>query len=228
METNLAYAGGGNNQFGDVMTMTEGVSGVNTAAGQNCSGANATMVTNFGTTGQGCFWRDAARTAANIAAGWVANATTYPTAPSKATDGGANAATRQYGYMYSWCAAMGNQPAACQTATAAQPNPAISVCPAGWRLPTGEPTTGEFTILNNTVNGGATNMSAGLLANWLGQHGGNFSVGIFGSFNTWGQYWSSTVASAGFPRRLNFNASSANPAATANKGIGHAVRCVRD
>jgi len=224
MKTNLAYAGGGNNQFGDVMTMTEGIQGVNTATGQVCHGNNATLAS-FGTP---CFWRDDARTAANITSGWVANATTYPTVPSAATDGGANAATRQYGYMYSWCAAMGGQAAACQTAAATAADPSINICPAGWRLPTGEPTTGEFTVLNNTVNAASTTSDAGLLTNWLGQRGGNFVNGAFGNIGTWGFYWSSSVVTATISHNLQFNATNVLPATGGSKGVGFAVRCVAD
>ena len=82
-----------------------------------------------------------------------ANPTTDPTPPSTDITGGGSGAGRQYGYLYNWCAAMGGQnTAACANATTPAPIPTTNICPAGWRLPTGEPTTGEFTALNNALN----------------------------------------------------------------------------
>jgi hypothetical protein len=106
MHTNLAYAGGGNNSFGDTMTLTQGVVGVNTGVGQVCFGEGDAM----NTFGQGCFW---------IPDG--ANPTTFPARPLISTTG-----FGQYGYLYSWCAAMGNQPVACQTTAATQPNQSVN------------------------------------------------------------------------------------------------------
>jgi len=201
METNLAYAGGGNNAFGDTMTLNQNIS------------PTATLQPNFG-----------------IPAG--ANPTTYPDAPSTATDGGVNATTRQYGYMYNWCAAMGNQPAACQTTAATQPNQSVNdgtnvwnVCPRGWRLPIGS----EFLDLNRGVNNNSGGTDIGLRENWLGMRGGNWGGGIWAAVGTTGTYWSSTVVSTGNARRFTFTAISVNnqDLNSVIKESGGAVRCVR-
>jgi len=144
METNLAYAGGGNNTFGDTMpVMTQGVA--------------------------------AFFTAPRIYIQSGANPSTYPAFPSLATDGGVALAGRQYGYLYNWCAAMGGQTAACTANTTTGFNPSISVCPHGWRLPTGA-AGGEFVTLNALVNNGLTNTDVGLRTNWLLQYSGWFTA----------------------------------------------------
>ncbi|MCL2038672.1 hypothetical protein FWG86_02110 [Candidatus Saccharibacteria bacterium] len=208
METNLAYAGGGTNTYGDTINgMTLGT-GANIASGQACYGDNATMNTN----GQGCFWEP---TGSNITAG--------ATEPSTSTTG-----TGQYGYLYNWCAAMGGQASACQTSTATQPDTTINVCPAGWRLPTGPATTGEFTLLNNLINSGSTSSPSGLFNNGLYMYAGTFYNGSFSDQGSGGYYWSSTVSSAANAFRLYFTSSNVAPASANIKGYGRSVRCVND
>ena len=64
------------------------------------------------------------------------NRTSGTTDPSTSTDGGAT--SPQYGLLYNWCAAMGGQDtAACASVATPAPDIDISVCPSGWRLPTG-------------------------------------------------------------------------------------------
>jgi hypothetical protein len=133
------------NTYGDTLTLTQAVSGTNTASGQACYGGN----TELNSLKAKCYW---------IPTG--SNVTSGSTDPSTSTTG-----TGQYGYLYDWCAAMNGQAEACQSSTASQPNQQTNggtsatqynVCPAGWRLPTGEATTGEFTLLNNAINSGST------------------------------------------------------------------------
>ncbi|MCL2038575.1 hypothetical protein FWG86_01570 [Candidatus Saccharibacteria bacterium] len=212
METNLAYKGGGTNTYGDTMTITAGTTGPNalvagvTGSSGACYGDNATMNTN----GQGCFWEP---TGSNI--------TTGTTDPSTSTTG-----TGQYGVLYNWCAAMGGQASACQTSTATQPDTTINVCPSGWRLPTGNSTTGEFTLLNNTINSGSTSSPTGLLTNGLYMYAGFFNSGSFLTQGSIGYYWSSTVGIASNALSLYYLSSNVYPAYTSNKGRGYSVRCV--
>jgi len=150
--------------------------------------------------------------------------TTEPTAPSTSTNG-----TGQYGYVYNWCGAMGGQAtAACASATTPTPDPTISICPAGWRLPTGG-SSGEFSALNTAVNGGSTTSDAGLIASpWLGQRGGYWLSG-FPITGSYGMYWSSTPYDAFYPYNLTFSSTSVNIYSTPGgigKTYGLAVRCV--
>lgn len=196
MLTNLAYAGGGTNTYGDVKTLTNGTG----------SGTPSYTVATY-----------------YIPPG--ANPTTEPTAPSTSTDG-----TGQYGYLYNWCAAMGNQQstAACMNTSTTPHSLAASSCPAGWRVPIGgDGTDSEFGALNSAVNNGLTNTDAGLRGTWLGQHSG-YGGFSFGSQGTYGSYWSSTVDGAISARSLGFRSNFvyAVPSDYGNKNDGYAVRCV--
>ena len=98
MLTNLAYAGAGNNTYNDTKSLSNGT---------------ADTATTY--------------TKAKYYISPSANPTTDPTPPSTATDGGVNTSTRQFGYLYNWCAAMGGQnTAACANATTPAPIPTIS------------------------------------------------------------------------------------------------------
>ena len=147
-----------------------------------------------------------------------ANPTTEPTNPSTSTTG-----TGQYGYLYNWCAAMGGQTPACQNASGSGFTSA-SVCPSGWRLPTGG-STGEFTALNNAVNSGSTTTDAGLRSSWLAQRSGRW-IGGFVSQSSSSFYWSSSQASATNAFYLLFYSTYVYPADLSSKAGGRAVRCV--
>ena len=211
MLTNLAYAGGGTNTYNDTIPTGDGTNG--TLHGPDNSGSTTYTLAKYYTH-----------------AG--ANPTTNPTQPSTDTTGGGSGAGRQYGYLYNWCAAMGAQnggskpnTSACANATTPAPNTAISICPSGWRLPTGQATTGDFTLLNNAVNGGLTNTDAGLRSEWLAQRSGGWNSGFDGQ-GSYGYYWSSTQASATYGLGLYFGSSYVYPSDTSNKSYGFAVRCV--
>ena len=153
-----------------------------------------------------------------------ANPTTAPTEPSTSTNG-----TGQYGYLYNWCAAMGGQgTAACANATTPTPIPTTNICPAGWRLPTGEPITGEFTALNTAINAGRTNTDADLIASpGLFQRSGYWDNGFY-TQGSGGSYWSSTQFSASNAYYLYFRSTYVGPAFNLNKDYARAVRCVAE
>lgn len=192
MLTNLGYAGGGTNTYGDVKALTNGVVGPSTYT--DARYYVVTSTTNF---------------------------TTEPTNPSTSTDG-----TGQYGYLYNWCGAMGGQStSACANATTPSPNTMTSICPSGWRLPTGG-SGGEFAGLNTAVNGGVTNSDEGLRANWLMQRGGSWSDGLMFQ-GTFGYYWSSSQQSATDARSAYFVATHVNTTSSnMGKFNGLAVRCI--
>jgi len=147
-----------------------------------------------------------------VASDWVDSDDLYTTGMTAPNPSG------NYGYLYNWCAAMGGQSSACNMT---EDNPDnidadVSICPAGWRLPTGETGTGEFTLLNNIVNDGHTlgaGAGNGLTANWL---------------STVDEYWSSTINSATDAHNLIVSWSHVSPASNSLKDYGMAVRCVND
>ena len=210
MLTNLAYAGGtsngGTNTYNDVINQGAGTPGSNTIAnGTSDTAYTYTLAKYYIPTG--------------------ANPTIDPTPPSTSTDGGAT--NPQYGYLYNWCAAMGAQnTAACANATTPAPDPTINICPAGWRLPTGEPTTGEFTALNSAINAGSTSSPTGLQTNGLFQRSGYWYNSFFNQ-GSYGYYWSSSQYSRVNAHSLYFSSTSVYPASNYdNKYYGFAVRCI--
>ena len=211
MLTNLAYAGGtsngGTNAYSDVINQGAGTPGTP----GTLNNGTADTATTF-----------------TLAKYYIhptnSNPTIDPTPPSTATDGGTT--NPQYGYLYNWCAAMGAQnTAACASAATPAPDPTINICPAGWRLPTGEPTTGEFTALNTAINGGLLNTDAGLRTNGLFQRSGGWDGGFSGQ-GSYGGYWSSSQYSSSGARNLLFYSTNVLPAYGNFKYFGYAVRCV--
>ncbi len=197
MLTNLAYAGGGNNAHGDTRVIIH-----------STSGNSYTEPRYYIPTG--------------------ANPTTTPTVPSANTAGGGSGGERQYGYLYNWCAAMGGQATtACANALTPAADMNTTVCPAGWRLPTGTSTTGEFALLNSAINGGASGTDAGLRTEWLAQRGSLWNSGFDGQGN-YSRYWSSTQTPSSATSALNFYfySTSVNSSSSSNKGYGFAVRCI--
>lgn len=190
MLTNLAYAGGGTNAYGDVKVLQSGASNSYT---------------------EPVYY---------IPSG--ANPTTDPTQPSTSTDG-----SGQYGYLYNWCGAMGGQTStsACADTDGSAPNTDISICPAGWRLPT-HGYDGEFGMLNKAVNGGLTSTDTGLRTVWLAQRGGKWDGNGIYFRGTSGYYWSSSQYSATEANALTIQASFAYPLLYTLKVAGYSVRCL--
>ena len=192
MLTNLAYAGGGDNSYGDVRTL------------QNGTGDTATTFL---------------EPKYYIPSG--TNATSEPTNPSTSTSG-----TGQYGFLYNYCAALGGQNnSACANSATPEPNPLISVCPSGWRLPTGT-VGGEYDNLNTYVNSGSTTNPAGLLASWLAQRGGAFFPSSFAGQGISGHYWAYANTASENARSLVFSSSFVGSHTNVSKSAGQAVRCV--
>lgn len=220
METNLAYAGGydvanGTNTYGDVRTMTLG------------NGATSGNIC-YNDYSNACYY-----TPLN------ANPTTYPTNPVTTTDGASGVdntapnASAQFGYLYNWCAAMGgtsiaSNPACNDTSTSGF-NTAISVCPAGWRLPIGG-SSGEFNVMVIGTPPNGMGWSSGvptpLFTNGLFMFSGYWLSGSFNAQGTNAYYWSSTANTTAYAYYLSFNTANVNPADSYYKYIGRSVRCV--
>lgn len=196
MLTNLAYAGGGTNTYSDVVALSNG-------------SAEST----------------GSYTVAKYYIPTNANPTTNPTQPSSTTDGGTT--NSQNGYLYNWCAAMGAQAStvACTNAATPAASTVTSICPAGWRLPTGN-TSGEFAALNTAVNGGLTNTNAGLRSAWLAQSAGSWSSTFSGAGSGNALYWSSTAAAANTAYSPRVYTTSITLNQTGFKSDGFSVRCL--
>jgi uncharacterized protein (TIGR02145 family) len=123
----------------------------------------------------------------------------------------------------------GQATAACANATTPAVDPTTTICPYGWRLPTGQATTGEFTLLNNAINGGSSTVETGMLNPWLGMHAGYWLNGTFTTQGTTGNYQSSTPYTNATDTytmfHQTFNTKTAWIPSTA-KLYGFSVRCV--
>jgi uncharacterized protein (TIGR02145 family) len=120
---------------------------------------------------------------------------------------------------------------ACLNAYTPASDPSISICPKGWRLPTGSggSPTNEFQNLNTAINSGSTSSDNGLRSTWLGQYSGYYH-GSFIYQGSYGYYWSSTQYPSNTDNAwiLAFNSGYVRPGTSnANKGFGWAVRCLQ-
>ena len=121
----------------------------------------------------------------------------------------------------------GQNTAACANATTPAPIPTTNICPAGWRLPTGG-SSGEFKILNNSINNGITTSDVGLISSpWLGQRGGYWS-GSFVEQESAGYYFSSTLDSNIYAYGLSYSDKAIKVEDNDNgrKDYGRPIRCV--
>lgn len=230
MLTNLAYGGGGNGQYADTKTLTDSTNGY--------------VV-------EDCYENPASCTAAGNTARYFAppqaNPTIYPNQPSLSQDGGVT--NPQFGYLYNWCAAMGNQQGtdACSYGVdTTDPDSTISICPAGWSIPGGSGnqvwSETSFGILLNSINAlgspgtetgnGSDNSEAGsnLRSVWLGQYGGQwfngFTLGTEEEGGGAGFYWSFPQTSLSQASSLIFSGPAVYPIFSEEKIYGLSVRCM--
>ena len=100
-------------------------------------------------------------------------------------------------------------------------NTTVSICPKGWRLPTGG-NGGEFqTLYNNYSSSSALSSSpVNLTLSGYEYSGSRYDQGSNG------YYWSSTVVSSSNAYSLALNTSYVRPTNYSGKGLGFSVRCV--
>ena len=99
-------------------------------------------------------------------------------------------------------------------------NTTVSICPKGWRLPTGG-NGGEFEALNNRYSS-----ISDLMANANFALSGFLGGGSRADQGSGGFYWSSTVNSSDYAYYLYLNTSNAYPAHYSHKYNGFSVRCI--
>ena len=152
------------------------------------------------------------------------------------------------GYLYNWYAATAGT-GTYDTNTSGT-NVSGSICPTGWRLPSGSSdgstatgngtsdTAADFAVLNASMNAGSLttgSTSSSYYAGWQftgawsGVFSGTRSNGFF-SQGSVGYYWSSTAFSSPNARSLYFFSSYVSPGTNVNsiKYNGFAIRCVMD
>ena len=151
------------------------------------------------------------------------------------------------GYLYNWYAATAGTGTYATSTDGA--NVSGSICPTGWRLPSGSSdgstatgngtryTAADFAVLNASMNAGSLttgSTSSSYYAGWqfTGAWSGVFSGVRYSGFlyqGSYGYYWSSTASSSANARNLSFSSSDVNPGnVSSSKYYGFAVRCVMD
>ena len=124
----------------------------------------------------------------------------------------------EYGTYYSWKAAT----AGYGTYSTTSGNVSYSVCPKGWRLPTGG-TNGAFQDLYNKYNSASAMLSEAGPNFVLSGYRDGGSTHVQGSY---GSYWSSKARSSGDAYHLRLGSSTVSPANLDSKYHGLTVRCV--
>ena len=123
------------------------------------------------------------------------------------------------GGFYSWYTATAGT--GTQSLSTLGQNTTVSICPKGWRLPTGGGG-GEFKTLYNNYNSSSALRSNPVNLTLSGSVLGN-SRSDQGSY---GNYWSSTINSSKYAYILGLNTSNVIPAFSDDKLSGFSVRCV--
>ena len=122
------------------------------------------------------------------------------------------------GGLYTWYAATAGT--GTKALSTQGQNTTVSICPKGWRLPTGG-NGGEFEALNNRYSS-----ISDLMANANFALSGFLGGGSRADQGSGGFYWSSTVNSSDYAYYLYLNTSNAYPAHYSHKYNGFSVRCI--
>ena len=141
-----------------------------------------------------------------------------------------------YGYLYNWPAATAGE----TTSSITTGNAPHSICPAGWRLPTGgdyNSGEGEFADLDRAFGGTGTSSwnSEANIAKWnyggplKGVLSGNWGGGGFDVYGYYGYLWSKSAdpAWSGSAFSAEFGADGVSPGGGSYyRGYGFGVRCL--
>ena len=130
-----------------------------------------------------------------------------------------NAYVNSDGGFYNWYAATAGTGTTALTVNGQ--NTTVSICPKGWRLPTGGGS-GEFLVLYNNYNSSSSLRSN--LVN-LTSSGYVFSNSRYYQGSD-GYYWSSTVDSSYGAYSLHLNTSNVDPVNYGTKYYGFSIRCI--
>ena len=130
-----------------------------------------------------------------------------------------------YGGQYSWLSAINS------SSNYSSGTVSTSICPTGWRLPTGGASR-DFSALQNALNGTTSNTSTFTSSNNWRKYPNNFVFA--GHWNdiyannrgTQGYYWSSSVYSSYAAYLLYLDSATVNSDTFYNKRPGRSVRCV--
>ena len=158
------------------------------------------------------------------------NTNSRQSSSSYSTDGN----TYSMGNYYTWHAAIADT-----TYYSSGNHNTTSICPAGWHIPTGVATTGEFALLDIALGGtgsssnSSTDPTGAVMSSRYRSYPNNFlySGNFYGSSaanrNSYGSYWSSTVYNNYTSYYLYLYSSDVTPGTSRiNKDSGRSIRCM--
>lgn len=127
------------------------------------------------------------------------------------------------GVLYNYAAASANTIKAASVTS----NGTYDICPAAWRIPTGN-TTGEFKILADAYGGSSSMMRATVSGGGaaLVKDGSFDDYGAGTNYNSWGSYWASTRYNNTEYYSLYISNSEVNPVSNSFRYYGHSIRCI--
>ncbi len=136
--------------------------------------------------------------------------------------------SHMYGVYYNYCAASaGSYCMSSSTATDGDGsgNANQDICPAGWRMPTGN-STGEWGALRSTINNNTASDSASIQARLSLPLSGRFYGGFAYYQGSYGYWWSSTRSDGYGMYYFYAGATYANAAYISDRVYGNSVRCL--
>ena len=125
-----------------------------------------------------------------------------------------------YGGYYSWYTAT----AGTGTYSMSSGKTLASICPKGWRLPTGGRGKSEYNDLYEKYNSSSMLTSSPVNMNMAGY----IAYGGFGQYGTYSRYWASTAYSQDYANLTYMDATSADLGTYDSKNRGITVRCIAD
>ncbi len=125
------------------------------------------------------------------------------------------------GVYYNYCAASAGS--YCYNEGAGTDNAQYDLCPAGWRMPTGD-SSGEYQALYTAYSSNVTNFLNALSTPLSGR----FNIGSANYQGSYGYFWTSTYYDGNYMYFLNVNSSNVYPASINNRNYGYSLRCLLD
>ena len=134
--------------------------------------------------------------------------------------------SHMYGVYYNYCAASAGS--YCYDSNSSQDgvNASEDICPAGWRMPTGN-STGEWGVLRTTINNNTASDSASIQARLsLPLSGYYFYNGSLSYQGSRGRWWSSARYLGSVMYRFNANATGTSATEGGDRRDGYSIRCL--
>ena len=152
----------------------------------------------------------------------VTNSYTIPASSINgfSADDTSNAYVDSDGGFYTWYTATAGT--GTQSMSSRNSNTSVSICPKGWRLPTGG-SNGEFSILHHNHYSSSSVLRSNPVNLTLSGRIRSSSRNYQGSYS---DYWSSTVYSRDKAHSLQLGTSNVNPTNDDDKSNGFSVRCI--